>query len=333
MWAQQLIGPGTFREVDVAPPTEADLDTGEVLLEVLAGGICGSDLPAFKGMDTPYLEPSGPLAAAVPGFPMHEVVGTVLASRDPYHTVGSTVVGWDTRFTALAERTITRGSDLAPFDPTLSPQIAVMLQTLACVLYAVEQLPSVAGRRVTVLGQGPIGLLFSHVLKSSDAAMVVGVDRVDRSDVATAFGVDQTVTSYTDRWASRIQDADRPDLLIEAIGHQMATLGHAVEAAATGGVIYYFGVPDDPIYPLNLGAMFRRNLTLIAGITLERRRMLIRADDYLRHHPELATAYVTHVLPGRRAQEAFELASTPAPGRLKVALVMGTASSHGGGQR
>lgn len=36
----------------------------------------------------------------------------------------------------------------------------------ACVLYAVEQLGDVSGRTVEVIGQGPIGLLFSHVLKA-----------------------------------------------------------------------------------------------------------------------------------------------------------------------
>ena len=322
VWAQQLIAPATFREIEAPTWTEADLADGEVLLRVLAGGICGSDLPAFKGMVTPYLEARAPGALGIPGFPLHEVVGEVLASRHPAHAPGSRVVGWDTNFTSLAERTITRGSDLATYDPALAPEVAVMLQPLACVLYAAGQIPDVAGRRAAVLGQGSIGLLFSHVLKTAGASWVTGVDRVDRSEQAAAFGVDETVTSYTDRWSRQLGGSERPDVIVEAIGHQVATLGHAIDAAAEGGLIYYFGVPDDPVYPVNLAGMFRKNLTLVSGITTERYRWLAEADTYLHAFPELVGSYITHVLPRQRIQEAFDLAVAPRAGRLKISIVM-----------
>lgn len=325
MWAQQLTGPARFSEVDAPTLSGADLAEGEVLLGVLAGGICGSDLPAFKGMITPYLDARAPGALGIPGFPLHEVVGEVLASRHPGHSPGDRVVGWDTGFTALAERTITKGSDVATYDQALRPEAAVMLQPLACVLYAVAQIPSVEGRRVAVLGQGPIGLLFSHALKSAGAASVTGVDRVDRSAEAAGFGVDKPVTSYTDRWSRQLGDGERPEVIVEAIGHQVATLGHAIDAVAEGGLIYYFGVPDDPVYPVNLAGLFRKNVTLVSGITMERKRWLGEADAYLGRFPELAQAYVTHVLPAGRAQEAFELAVSPSAHRLKISMVM----SHG----
>ncbi len=62
--------------------------------------------------------------------------------------------------------------------------------------------------------------------------------------------------------------------MIEAVGHQVATLGHAVEAAAPGGTVFYFGVPDDDCYPISMRTMLRNNLTLKAGVTLDRRRVL-----------------------------------------------------------
>ncbi|MFN7197540.1 MAG: SWIB/MDM2 domain-containing protein, partial [Hylemonella sp.] len=42
------------------------------------------------------------------------------------------------------------------YDPALPATTAVMLQPLACVLYAVEQLGDVRGRTVAVVGQGPL---------------------------------------------------------------------------------------------------------------------------------------------------------------------------------
>ncbi len=107
------------------------------------------------------------------------------------------------------------------------------LQPLACVLYALEQLPKLKGRHVAVIGQGSIGLLFSYAAKALGARHVTGVDPVDRDAIAKEFGVDTIVRATSDRWVSHLESNDKPDIVIEAVGHQVATLGHAIEAAAS----------------------------------------------------------------------------------------------------
>ncbi len=99
-----------------------------------------------------------------------------------------------------------------------------------------------------------------------------------------------------------------PDVVIEAVGHQVATLGHAIEAAAFGGTVFYFGVADDDSYPISMRTMLRNNLTLKSGVTLDRRRMLCAANEFAREHPELLPAYVTHTFGVDDVQAAFELA-------------------------
>ena len=47
MRAGLLTAPATWTPVEVPAPDPAALPDGEVLVRVLAGGICGSDLPAF----------------------------------------------------------------------------------------------------------------------------------------------------------------------------------------------------------------------------------------------------------------------------------------------
>jgi threonine dehydrogenase-like Zn-dependent dehydrogenase len=255
------------------------------------------------------------------GFPIHEVVGEVLASRHPAHRQGDHVVGWASGFDGLMERVVADGNGLAPYDPTLSPQLAVGLQPLACVLYAVEQLPDLRGRRVAILGQGSIGLLFSYVVKAAGAEHVTGVDPIDRDEIGKAFGVDTVVRATSDRWVSHLKPDDRPDIVIEAVGHQVATLNHAIEAAAFGGTVFYFGVADDDSYPISMRTMLRNNLTLKSGVTLDRRRVLDAADAYARAHPELLTSYLTHTFGVDEVQAAFELACRPAPERIKIAIV------------
>lgn len=49
MWAHRLVAPQRRKPIDVPVPREAALAPGEVPVAVAAGGICGSDLPFFRG--------------------------------------------------------------------------------------------------------------------------------------------------------------------------------------------------------------------------------------------------------------------------------------------
>ncbi len=320
MWSYRLVAPYLFERNSLPDKTTEDLGEGQVLLRFSAAGICGSDLPAFRGVRGKIPGDRGTSAAEMDGFPIHEVAGEVIASRHPDHRAGDRVTGWASGFDGLMQRVVADGDGLAPYDSSLTVQQAVCLQPLACVLYAMEQL-DVEGRHVAVIGQGSIGLLFSYAAKAGGARHVTGVDPVDRDVVGKEFGVDTMVRATSDRWVSHLQPNDRPDIVIEAVGHQVATLGHAIEAAAFGGTVLYFGVPDDDSYPISMRMMLRKNLTLKSGVTLDRRRVLRRADEFARDHPELLTNYLTHTFGVADVQAAFELACRPAPERVKIAVV------------
>lgn len=320
MWSYRVVAPYLFERTTIAEKTPECLDDGQVLLRFMAAGVCGSDLPAFRGARGRLPGDDGTSAAEKDGFPIHEVVGEVIASRHPEHRTGDRVVGWASGFDGMMERVISNGDGLAPYDPALTPAQAVGLQPLACVLYACEQLPDLTGKHVAIIGQGSIGLLFSYVAKAAGARRVTGVDPVDRSSVATTFGVDHAVRATSDRWVSRLAAPDRADVVIEAVGHQVATLGHAIDAAAPGGTVFYFGVADDDAYPINMRAMLRNNLTLKSGVTLDRRRMLELAGKFAAEHPRLLATYLTHTFGVDDVQGAFELACRPVPERVKIAI-------------
>lgn len=322
MWAQMLSGPRAFEEVEVASPSPADLLKGQVLLASVAGGICGSDLPSFKGAPLPPSKTRGGRVTSAPGYPMHEVVGKVIASEHSAHQVGDLVVGWASGFDAIAELVVSDGEGLNGYDARLAPEVAELLQPLACVLYAAEQLSDVRGKTVAVVGQGPIGLLFSHVLKSRGAAHVIGVDPVDRSAAASAFGVDEAITATAAMWASSVSDADRPQVIVEAVGHQVSTMKNCLDAIAFGGELFYFGIPDDLVYPFDMMTFLRKNLTMHSGTTRERRRVLEDANTYLAEHPQLAPAYVNDTFAATDVQAAFEAAVQPRPGQHKIAVTM-----------
>ncbi len=311
MWAYRITAPGRLDRVEVPAPEPGP---GRVLVRLQAGGICGSDLPSFLGRRNTFVDFYGE-----PGYPLHELVGEVVAGEmEP----GTQVVGWAEGHKGLAEYFVAHTDQVLPLDGALSAVEATVIQPLCTVLHALDRVPDVTGRRVAVLGQGSIGLLFSHALKARGAAWVTGVDRVDRSEAAAAFGVDEPVAEDAAAWAAR-GGGEPPDLVVEAVGHQAGTLEAAVEALAPGGAVLAFGVPDDSHYAFPMRAFFRKNAILLAGAATDRRDALAQARDYLREHPGLLAPYITDVLPVARAQEAFELASRPASRRLKVVLDAG----------
>lgn len=320
MWSYRIVAPYLFEQTTIADRTSESLTDGQVLLRFMAAGVCGSDLPAFRGARGRIPGDDGSSAAEKDGFPIHEVAGEVLASRHPEHRPGDLVVGWASGFDGLMERVVSDGDGLAPYDPALTPAQAVGLQPLACVLYACEQLPDLVGRHVAIIGQGSVGLLFSYVAKALGARRITGVDPVDRQHFSRSFGVDDAVRATSDRWVSQLSRADRADIVIESVGHQVATLGHAIDAAAFGGTILYFGVADDEAYPINMRSMLRNNLTLKSGVTLQRRRMLELAGKFAADHPELLGSYLTHTFGIDEVQAAFDLACHPVPERIKIAI-------------
>jgi L-iditol 2-dehydrogenase len=319
MWAHQLVAPGVFEAVQVAAPDRDLLESDAVLIRSLAGGICGSDIPKLIARTGSRADEFGRLYPGRPGFPMHEIVGEVLASRHPNIPVGARVVGWASRSDALAEFVITDGNQLYVYSPSLLPVDAVLIQPLACVLEALDRV-SVTDRVVGVIGLGPIGLLFAHVAKSRGARRVVGVDPVNRGQVAAKFGIDDLVSTPSRTWARSLADGDRPTVVIEAVGHQVSTLDDAISAVAVAGNVLYFGIPDDEYYPLNMKRLLRKNLGLFAGVTRERRRALARADDYLARHPELNGALVSHRFDIDSVQHAYDTAANTNADRLKVVV-------------
>jgi L-iditol 2-dehydrogenase len=311
MWAYAIDAPGRLKRVEAPVPQAGP---GRVLVRLLAGGICGSDLPSFMGRRNTFVDFYGDA-----GYPLHEVVGEVMSGAlEP----GTRIVGWAEHHLGLAECFVARVDAIVALDDELSHVEATVVQPLCTVLHQLDRIADVAGARVAVIGQGSIGLLFSHALKARGAAWVTGVDRVDRSDVAAAFGVDEVICEDATAWASGV---DEPfDIVVEAVGHHAGPLEAAVTALAPAGTVLAFGVPDDSHYAFPFKAFFRKHATLIAGSATDRAQALASAREYLRQHRGLLAPYITTVLGVHDAQDAFEIAVNPTAGRLKVVLEVET---------
>ena len=321
MWAYRMRAPRTLERAEVADLQPHDLAPDSLLLRPLHGGICGSDYPSYRGLRSQVVLETGELAAEHAGYPLHEVVGEVLADPTGTHAPGTVVVGWATGFDALAERVATRASSVVAVPDDVAVGDAVVLQPLACVLFTMDRISDVLrGARVAIIGLGPIGLLFAHVAKQLGAAEVTGIDPVDRHADAADFGIDRVVTSTSDRWASRLPPDELYDVVIEAVGHQVGTLSDAITAVRLGGTIFYFGIPDDAVYPFPMTAFLRKGAVLVSGVVHDHSAALHAAVQYAREHPDLLRRDISHRYRIADANEAYEMAISHRPDRRKVVI-------------
>ena len=244
MWTNSLVHPGHLVHREVQRPSPDHLHPGQVIVRLLCGAICGSDLPGFRGQpDLTHGLPSE-------GFPLHEIVGEVVVTRSASLAVGDRVVGFATGSRGMSEYFVNADTQLIAVDSQLSNRELVAVQSLATVLNAFSRAYPAPGQAAAIIGQGPLGLLWAHVLKAGGAARVTGVDIVDRHDVAGAFGVDEVVWKASADWAGRLDGPERPALVVEAVGHQVGTLNDAIRAGPPRGRSLPSGCPTMCTTPL-----------------------------------------------------------------------------------
>ncbi|MFD2421959.1 zinc-binding dehydrogenase [Amycolatopsis pigmentata] len=315
MWAYRVDGPGFVRRIE-RPDDRRELAPGQVRLRFMVAGLCGSDMPKLNGIVVRKGTP------AHDGAPIHEVVGEVVESASATLPVGQRVVGTGGGVTGLCEFLVVPDQRLIPVPDALGDVEAVSIQSLGTVLRAADRLPDLSGKRVAVIGAGPIGLSFLHVLKQRGAAHLTSIDPVDREDTARRYGADEFVRMRSTQWVDTLQDHERPAVVVEAVGHQHASITDALRAVADHGFVYGFGSPDDPDYVLPYQQIYERGLTLHAGRTLgDWHGVLAGSRDYLLKHRDDFSDYVSHVIPASDAQTAYSLYARPQRGRLKVAIV------------
>ena len=282
--------PGVGIEViDVPRPV---IQPGEVLLQVAACGICGSDLHTYewtksgrerrgKPIELPRVlghEPSGVVAEVGAGVTNVKVGDRVTSDSwggcgqcyycrigkvnlcEPRFNIGSLRDG------ALAEYVLVPSFNLYPLPANVSLEIGAMIEPLGVAVHAVERCTTLKpGDRAVVLGPGPIGLLTAMVVRAAGASVtVLGLsgDRV-RLDLAAKLGFDTIVTDGPGGTQGVFDRTDGrgADIVFDAAGALQA----AVPLARKGGEVVILGLPSDEI-TLDLLAAISKELTFTISL-------------------------------------------------------------------
>jgi len=317
MKALQLTRPRVFELVEIPVP---ELPEGCILVQTGSASLCGSDSSFFNG-NKRYVD--YPLS---PGVPNHENVGTVVESRSGQFRPGDRVLAIPEGDRGLAEYYVALAAKATLLPPELSAHDdCCLIQPLSTVLNAVDQLGALEGKTVAVIGLGSIGLFFCWLLKQRAAGEILGIDpNAHRCQMAGKLGADRTIpmrsVELIHAWRGEPGSFPSPEVVIEAVGHQTETINDCLALVRKYGTVLAFGVPDQPVYPLEYELFFRKNASLIAVVTPDWSDYLARARDlFLNCHPELAWL-VTHRMPIKAAAHAFTLYEQHADNILKVIL-------------
>lgn len=307
MHAFQLTRPRTFSLIQAPEPALSRETPGSVLVRLRWAVICGSDLVEFSGKRRTLRYP---LPA---GMPVHECVGEVVESTSELFAPGDQVLAVPDEHRGLLECFQTHESACIRLPAELAAQEwSTLAQPLSTVLYAVDKLGDITGASVAVVGLGPIGQLFCWLLRLRGAASIVGIDPcAARCAFAEQMGASRT---FAQRGLEVVQAMHHdpttwqaPDICIEAAGQQTETVNDCIELVRHDGTILLFGVPVQPLYSIEYGLLFRKNLHLIASVTPEWRQYLSLAAELMgQHHHELAPL-ITHRFPVAEAQQAYTL--------------------------
>lgn len=259
MRAAVLHAPGDLRAEQVPLPP---FGAGEVLLEVAACGVCGSDLdralrkgshrvPLILGHEFsgrvcevgPGVDSSwvGQLVTVPPLIPCRRcgpcVSGEFGLCTD-YSYFGSRVDG------AYAPYVTVPAGNLFHVPQTLDPRLAAMADPAAIALHAIWRSNARIGDTVAVAGAGPIGLIALQLARILGASKVVALDIVpEKLDLACRLGADGAYAS-----ADEVLSAHPGgfDVVIETTGVNPGEEA-AVRMAGRHGRVAFIGIPNAPV--------------------------------------------------------------------------------------
>ncbi|MGY4769069.1 alcohol dehydrogenase catalytic domain-containing protein [Kribbella sp. CWNU-51] len=229
---------------------------GELLIQVVANGLCASELPAWS---------HGP----TDGAPMtlgHEPVGRVVEVGGGVETIaiGDVVTG---RLTdSFAELIVVPAEDAVVVPAGLSVEAGIG-EPLGCVVEALRRARLDTGDRVAVVGAGFMGLCLIQLLATSAIGELVAIDvREDAKRAAVGYGASAALDPD-----DVAQLADAFDVVFEVSGTQ-GGLDLATRLTRSGGTLDIVGYHQG-VRTVDMQAWNWKALDVVNGHVRDQRRL------------------------------------------------------------
>ena len=317
----------------------------DVFLKVEAIGVCGSDIHYYT---------TGRVGSQVVNYPYrvgHECAGTVLKTGpgvkrlkpgdrvavDPavwcgkcdqcrasrYHTcrnlsfLGTPGQGEG----SLCEYLVMPEASCYRVGRRMSMEAAALVEPLSIGVYAVELSIPMPGKRIGILGFGPIGLSVLLAARDKGAGRIYVTDKIaPRLDRARRLGA--CWSGNPDQLDIVADVAKREPLLLDAVfeccGRQEA-LDQAVDLLKPGGKLIIVGIPETDRVSFSIDKIRRREICIQ---NIRRQNECVQAAiDLLGKLKNKAELMVTHRFCLERTREAFDLVASYGDGVFKAMIL------------
>lgn len=304
---------------------------GEVLIQVMASGICGTDLHIYRGE---YL-------GDYPVIPGHEFSGVVTATGSQvtrfnfgdrvavepniacencshclnnrqnfclnWQAIGVTLPGGMEEYVTAPEKAVFSIGNL-PYEQ------AAFMEPLSCVVHGVERAHIDLADKVAILGAGPIGDLILQMACLQGAAHITLLENnPGRAELACQLGADQVVNRMEDLQLNTY------DVVIDATG-VIPVMNRAIDFARHGGTVLLFGVPPSgKNMEFEAFKIFQKGLTLLSSYTSVRNSF--QAVSLLQTGQVQVEPLISHRLPLKELPRALEMIESHDPAVKKVIIL------------
>jgi threonine dehydrogenase-like Zn-dependent dehydrogenase len=265
-------------------PEPTVVNPDDVLLEVEATGVCGTDLHILS-------DPPG--HPATPGTILgHEIVARVadLGEKVQGIKIGQRVTvdanlkcglcrpcrkgkqnhceNWTTigifRDGGFAKYVVVPERALHPIADSLPLKDAVWTELLSCVIGSTDRISIQPGQTAVVIGAGPAGMLHALMFKAAGAKAIIADVAPFRLNLAQQVGLisinvketslGDAVMDMTDAWGA--------DVVVDAVGSQFQS---CLDIVATGGMVSLFGMNTHATPAISQNLVTRKELTVFGS--------------------------------------------------------------------
>jgi len=340
MKAGIVYGPRNIKVEEVEKPVPGP---GEVLVEVKAAGICGSDLHYHRsdigvsatGTIMSGHELSGRIAAVGEGVKKRKVgerigVEPLLGCGEcEFCAVGQYQLckklthpgGGFREYTTISEE------KAFPIPDNVSYDEAAVIDCLAVGVHAVQKADVTITDTVAVIGDAATGVSTVEVARAAGARKVALIGHHEKNiEIGKRVGADIGINSKdADEVEAMMEftDGEGCDVVVETVGGTTNTLERAAQIVKPGGRIVVLGIFKKPM-ALDFGSLVRREVDIISSFSYSTWNGVIEFEitlDMLARGVLDGESLITHRFPIEKLSDAFDAALNKGEsGALKVLI-------------
>ena len=313
---------------------------GELLVKVIASGICGSDvLEWYRIKKAPLVlghEITGDIVEVGTEVKGYKVGDRVFVSHhvpcntcryclsgnqtacNTLHTTNFDPGGFS-EYLRVPQINVDRGIVRLPDD--VSYEDGVFLEPLGCVVRAQRVTHLQPGQSVLVLGSGMAGLLHIALARALGAGRIIATDVSDfRKDAARRFGADVILDAKEDvpQRVRQVNDGWLADLVVVCTGAYPAFM-QALKSVERGGTVLTFATTEPGVdLPIPANEFWRNSITVMPSYGAAPHDLEV-ALNLIRFHRVPVREMVSHRLPLAEIAQGFKL-TAQAQNSIKVVI-------------